>query len=202
MASKAFYKKIKPVYELLKIAFLLLLVTVITLFFIKYVWQAISIEGDSMLPTFKDGDRILVLKVGNKAEYDRFDVIVFKPFDKDNVNTEEKEDDLLYIKRIVGLPGETVRIREDGVVTIMDSDGEFNPISGDGFAGVPNSRGINWNHFDDDYFETVTLGPDEYFVLGDNRSISLDSRSEQIRTINVNSIIGKYVLGINPFGKK
>ena len=202
MDRKAFYEKTRTIVEILRLVFMLLAVSVVTISIIKYVWQSIGIEGDSMLPTFKNGDKILILKVGNKAEYDRYDIIVFKPYEKDKEGTADNEENVLYIKRIIGLPGETLRIDTDGVVYVMDADGGFRALEGDRYGSSPSTRGINWNLNDSDYYETVTLGNDEYFVLGDNRSVSLDSRSEQVRAVNVNCVIGKYVLGIRPFGKK
>ena len=195
-------KKFKFVYELLKLTFLVLLVTVIVLAVIKYVWQTIKIEGDSMMPNFKDGDQILISKLGNHNNYDRYDVIVFKPYDKDDPTTPDDESEMLYIKRVIGLPGETVTINVDGSISIGDSAGNITLLTDDKYASGMLVRGINWDLDDGNYFETVTLSSDEYFVMGDNRDISLDSRSTQIRAVNKGSIIGKYIFGISPFGKK
>jgi hypothetical protein len=54
------------------------------------------------------------------------------------------------------------------------------------------TRGINWDVSDDDIFETVTLDDDEYFVLGDNRGVSLDSRSVKVQAVHASSILGRY----------
>ncbi len=188
-------------YELLKMVFLVLMVSVCTLAIIKYIWQTIMIEGDSMLPTFADTNEILISKLGDKSAYDRYDIIVFKPYDKDIPETEEDETEILYIKRIVGLPGETIRVTDRGEVMVSKDGSTFSVLEDDPFSGGSFIRGINWNLNDNNYYESVTLGADEYFVLGDNRQISLDSRSEHVRAVNISCIIGKYMFKIHPFGK-
>ena len=202
MEEKSENRRLEFLTEALKLVFLLLLVSVVTLACIKYLWQTIQIEGDSMLPTFEEGDDILVSKIGDKSKYDRYDIIVFKPYNEDNPYTTEDETEVLFIKRIIGLPGETVCVGRDGKITIIDNTGVRRVLDDDPFAKDSYSRGINWDLSDNEYFETVKLDSDEYFVLGDNRSISLDSRSSQIRAVNVNCVIGRYLIGISPFGKK
>jgi len=202
MTKKSFLDKTKFIFELLKLVFLVLFVTVAVLLIIKYVWQTIRIEGDSMLPNFKDGDQILISKLGNHDNYRRYDVIVFKPYDKDDPATAEDESEMLYIKRVVGLPGETVTINVDGSISVGDEAGNVTMLTNDKYGSGMLVRGINWNLEDSNYFETVKLEEGQYFVLGDNRDISLDSRSAQIQAINKGCIIGKYIFGISPFGKK
>ncbi len=111
-----------------------------------------QIEGNSMAPTLAPLEYILVNKViyATLGEPTRGDVIVFR-------NWNDDED---YVKRVVGLPGETVEIR-DGRVVI---DGV--PLDEPYLDGVTTGGGQG----------AVRLGPDEYFVLGDNRGNSSDSR--------------------------
>ena len=142
--------------DVLSTGLYLLVVLVITYLIILYVGQRTEVSGDSMEPTLSNGDSLIVDKISywfNEPE--RFDIIVF-PF--------QYQKDTYYIKRIIGLPGETVQIDEDGNIYI---DGEIleesygkEIIDGDklGIAAEP-----------------ITLGPDEYFVLGDNRNHSSDS---------------------------
>lgn len=122
------------------------------IFFTVYVFlvQPHRVKGESMLPTYKDGELLLVEKVSYKIyKPSRGDVIVFKAPGQMNVD---------FIKRIIGLPGETIRI-DGGTIYINDKklneNYEKQVTAGD---------------------EELTLGPDEYFVLGDNRGGSSDSR--------------------------
>ena len=116
---------------------------------------------------------------GARLEYEfgapkRFDVVVF-PY--------EEEKDTFYIKRIIGLPGETVYIDEEGTIYINDE-----PLEGDKYGREPiaeDKRGVA--------SEEGTLGDDEYFVLGDNRNNSRDSRFEDVGNIHKDVIIGRAV---------
>ena len=136
---------------LLEVLVLVLLALVLALSLKTYVAEAYEIKGRSMAPTFHNGERVVVLKVLYGIQ--RGDVIIFS-------SVKEPQKDL--IKRVVGLPGERIRIR-DGKVFV---DGEF---------------------FEETYLEAAEditdgfqidelLGPNEYFVLGDNRRDSHDSR--------------------------
>lgn len=150
-------------------------------FFIpKYVLQRTIIDGDSMETNLSDEENVLVEKVTVKLnQLKRFDVIVFYPFG------EELED--YYVKRIIGLPGETVLI-SDAVIYIngeaLKEDFGKDPIVDSGLAREP-----------------ITLADDEYFVLGDNRSISEDSRNEAIGPVKRANIEGKVILRIWPLSK-
>lgn len=184
--------------EVLKTIFVCLLIFTVFMV-VKVFWlQVVSVKGDSMKPAIEDRNVLLINKFGDKDKYDRYDIIVFKPYSQDNPDTEnEDESKVLYIKRVIGLPGETVTILEDGTIQVTDKNGAstvLEDIYGSGFL----SKGINWDINDDNIHETVTLDSDEYFVLGDNRNISLDSRSSEIQAVHSNSIVGKYMLRIYP----
>ncbi len=125
---------------------------------IKYfVASPFIVRQTSMFPTFKDGDYLIVDKLSYKFEPPkRDDVVVFKPPFGDNT---------YFIKRIIGLPGETVIVNSGGV-TIKNAE---HP---DGFKldepYVSSERDNN---------SIVTLDNKSYFVMGDNRSVSSDSRN-------------------------
>ena len=143
--------------------------------FNHYIGTQTIVEGSSMETTLHDEDSLFVDKISYRFhEPERYDIVVF-PFD----------DETYYIKRIIGLPGEAVSI-VDGVIYIN---------------GVPleENYGLEAMSPDDNYYEQVTLGNDEYFVMGDNRNHSTDSRSSEVGFVKRDKIIGKATLRIYPF---
>lgn len=146
----------------------------------RYVMERVIVDGSSMENTLQNGDNILVEKVSRYfGALHRFDIIVFYPDEE----TKEK-DGRYYIKRLIGLPGETVQI-VDGVILIngepLEEDYGATPMGQSGIAQQP-----------------LTLGEGEYFVLGDNRAISKDSRSQQVGIVPLSRIEGRLVLRIYP----
>ena len=144
------------------------------------MFQTVTMQESSMEPTVSVGDRFFI----NKAVYKfsspkRGDVIVFR--------TNASDDAALHIRRVIGLPGETVQI-SDGRILI---DGEtykegrdFPNISNAGIASSP-----------------VTLESGEYFVLGDNRNNSEDSRYADIGMVKKRYIVGKIWFTCSPWKK-
>ena len=139
--------------ELLQFA---LIAAFIIIPFRMFVAQPFVVNGSSMDPTFRDGEYLVVDQLSHRiSEPERGEVIIFKY---------PRNPSKFFIKRIIGLPGETVII-EDGIVTIINND---NPA---GFE------------LDEPYVTTTVvesdryvLGTEEYYVMGDNRAASLDSR--------------------------
>ena len=152
------------------------LVAGITFLLIHFVGQRTVVNGVSMQPTLSDGDNLIVDKLSYRIhDPDRFDIIVFP-----------QEDDRYFIKRIIGLPGENVRIDEDGFIYIngeklLESYGK-EVIRDSGLAK-----------------DGIQLGAEEYFVLGDNRNDSMDSRMAEVGLIEKGRIIGRAWLRIYPF---
>jgi signal peptidase I len=131
-----------------------LLVSVgISVFIILFLYQPVRVEGTSMLPMLEDQDRLFINKVAYRVgEIHQGDVVVFE-YPLDHTKS--------YIKRVIALPGDRLRI-DDGTVYVNGSR-LAEPY-------VP-------NRFSDDRTEPeMVLGPHEYFVMGDHRSISSDSR--------------------------
>ena len=156
-------------------------VVVIAIMFlvIKYVGQRTFVIGDSMETTLQDGDNLITDKLTyHFVEPKRFDIVVF-PF-KENKNQ-------LLIKRIIGMPGETVQIIE-GKVYINGY--ELNENYGN---AIIESAGLA--------SEPITLGEDEYFVLGDNRNNSQDSRFESVGNIKRSDLIGRAWVRIWPLNE-
>ena len=142
-----------------------------------YFGQKVSTVGDSMKPVLQNGDVVLVNRiVYNASRPKRGDIIVFKP--KGNENSH------YYIKRIIGLPGETVQI-VDGYIYIngkqLDEHYGNEIIEEAGMAAEP-----------------VTLGEDEYFVMGDNRNNSQDSRVSDVGAIHRDELMGRAWIRIWP----
>lgn len=170
-------KKMDMKKEILSWVFYILFVIVLTYVIIHFVGQRTVVDGRSMNATLNDGDNLIVEKLSYRfSDPQRFDIIVFPP------QGAPKEH---YIKRIIGLPGETVRIDDEGNIYINDEILEENygleTIQNPGRAGEP-----------------ITLGDDEYFVLGDNRNNSTDSRSEKVGNVKRDTITGRAWLRIWP----
>ncbi len=150
----------------------------LTYLIITFVGQRTSVSGHSMETTLQDGDQLIVDKISYRfREPKRYDIIVF-PY--------QYEENVFYIKRIIGLPGETIQII-DGYTYIngelLESD-----IYG---AEVMESGGIA--------SEPVVLGEDEYFVLGDNRNHSSDSRDPSVGVLTRDALLGRAWVRIFPF---
>lgn len=178
----------KHVKEILSTSVYLLVVLAATYLIVNFVGQRTIVNGASMEPTLygtdqndpdKVGDNLIVDKITYRFnDPKRYDIIVF-PFQHSNE---------FYIKRIIGLPGETVRIDEDGVIYINE---EVLP-EGYGKEVIANpGRAI----------EPIVLGADEYFVLGDNRNNSADSRTEAVGNIKREDIIGRAWVRIWPLSR-
>ena len=154
------------------------IVFLITYLVIHYVGQRTQVSGTSMEYTLSDGDNLIVDKISYRfSEPERFDIIVF-PF--------RYEEDTYYIKRIIGLPGETVQIDAAGTIFI---DGE----------ALEESYGREIMLDAGQAAEPIKLGDDEYFVLGDNRNASSDSRDPRVGVVYGKDIIGRAWLRIYPF---
>ena len=134
--------------------------------------QGTKVVGTSMENTFMEGDSLFIDKLSyHFVEPKRFDIVVFP--------LQEKEETLLYIKRIIALPGETIQIAGNAIYI----DGEILEESYGKEAMEEGSEGIALTPY--------KLEEDEYFVLGDNRNYSIDSRQAHIGPIKRDEIIGK-----------
>lgn len=156
--------------EVLSSSLYILTVLLITFLIVKFVAVRTEVIGPSMQPTLYSKDNLIVEKLSYRfGEPERFDVIVF-PF--------QYAEKTYYIKRIIGLPGETVQIDNDGNIYI---DGEV--LKENYGKEVIQNPGIA--------AEPIYLGKNEYFVLGDNRNDSSDSRDSSVGNIYRKDIIGR-----------
>ena len=168
------------VKEIFSTILYILVVLLGTYLLITFVGQRTSVSGSSMEPTLSNNDQLILDKISYRfSEPQRFDIIVF-PF--------QYAEKTFYVKRIIGLPGETVQIDLQGNIyingQILDEDYGKETIN---FAGLA--------------VEPITLGDDEYFVMGDNRNNSSDSRDPSVGNIRRSNIIGKAWVRIWPLNK-
>jgi len=166
--------------EVLSVIINVLICFAVVFLITHFIGQRTVVSGSSMEDTLSDGNNLIVDKISYRFhDPERFDVVVF-PY--------QYEEDTYYIKRIIGLPGEVVRIDTDGVIYINDE-----PLAETyGTETILNS-GLAANE--------ILLGPDEYFVLGDNRNNSTDSRFEQVGNIDGDDIVGKAWVRVYPFNE-
>jgi signal peptidase I len=171
-------KDVNIVKELLSLIIYIGVVILICYLIITFVGQRTTVHGTSMYPTLENGDNIWIDKIKyHFTDPKRFDVIVF-PY----------QGDTYYIKRVIGLPGEKVYIDDAGNIFIngekLDEDYGYEVIRDNGLAA-----------------EEITLGSDEYFVLGDNRNVSRDSRSADVGNVKKADIIGQAKYRLSPIKK-
>ncbi len=171
--------EVNIVKELLNLIIYIGIVVIICFCIITFVGQRTTVHGHSMSPTLESGDNLWIDKFSYKiGDPKRFDIIVF-PY---------KDTDVFYIKRVIGLPGETVQIAPDGSIII---DGQI----------LQESYGKEIIMDSGTACDPITLGKDEYFVLGDNRNDSRDSRWPDVGNIHKSKIVGKAVFRLSPFSK-
>lgn len=170
----------KVLKEILSTSLYILGILCITYLVIHFVGQRTQVQGSSMEPKLSSEDNLIVDKISYRFhDPERFDIIVF-PF--------QYEDNTYYIKRIIGLPGETVQIDTEGNILI---DGEI----------LEENYGKEVIQSPGRAYEPITLGEDEYFVMGDNRNNSIDSRDPSVGNIKREDIIGRAWLRILPLEK-
>ena len=145
-----------------------IVIVVVVVLIRTFIITPVRVDGDSMKNTLKNGDILLLYKLGS---INRLDIIVL----------DEEKDNEKIIKRVIGLPGETVAIKK-GKIYINDK------VIDDEYAYGETSD-----------YDKVTLEDDEYFILGDNRLISKDSR--YFGPIKKSEIKGKIVFRLYPFTK-
>ncbi|MDP2586837.1 MAG: signal peptidase I [Candidatus Komeilibacteria bacterium] len=146
-----------------------------------FVVQPFIVEGDSMVPNFHDGEYLIVDEISYRFKTpQRGDVVIFHPPLSPNV---------YYIKRIIGLPAETVELK-DGKIFIYNNEFPQGQV-------IDESGYLTQNQVNEE--SRVLLTDEQYYVVGDNRANSLDSR--RIGPITTANIKGKALLRAFPFNK-
>ena len=176
-------KKRRLIQNIAEIALYLIMAVLIIKFVPKYVMERVSVEGESMKETLQDGDQLIGEKLSIRfGSLKRYDIIYFAP--KGNHKAVD------FIKRIIGLPGETIYI-ENSVVYVNGR-----PLQED-FACEAEFLAYTAS-------SPIFLGADEYFVMGDNRNHSTDSRFSSVGVVHLKDIEGRAVFKLWPlsgFGK-
>ena len=148
----------------------------VSAFFIIFLYQPVKVEGTSMMPTLQDQERVFVNKFVYKLEpIERGDVVVFR-YPRDPAKS--------YIKRVIAVAGDSVKI-EDGVVLV-------------------NGRRLQESYVPDEYddvrsYPETVVPPHSYFVMGDHRNLSNDSRD--FGAVDGSFVYGKAVFGYWPVDK-
>lgn len=164
-------KKEKKIKDTLKELIPYVVIVFVVVLIRTYLFTPIKVNGTSMDDTLHDGETMILNKISMRFnELERFQIVVIEA------------NNTYLIKRIIGLPGETIEYK-DGKLYINDKEME-DPYYKDG------------NTVD---FEKVTIPNGHYFVMGDNRSVSIDSRL--IGVVNLDNILGTTKLVLFPFSE-
>ncbi|MCF0106450.1 MAG: signal peptidase I [Holdemanella sp.] len=181
-------------------------VTAIVFFlFVNFIAHPVNIVGRSMHPNLQDGEFGFTSKISLFiGEVKRGDVVV--------VTMEEKGKETHWVKRIVGMPGETVSCKDDVIYINGEALDESAYIDEAYKKKMVEQYGyfnkMPKNYYDEEReitvavaedFEEVTLGKDEYFVMGDNRIVSKDSRDPSVGPVKKDQLFGKQILVFYPF---
>lgn len=163
----------KEIFEMIRY---FAVVIVLVLLIQHFIGQQVEVSGSSMEATLQNADHLILEKVSYQLGVPkRFDIIVFRPYDNDK--------DTYYIKRIIGLPGEKIQIIGNDIYVndelIEENYGNEAMLTG----GIAE--------------QSIVLSDDEYFVLGDNRNNSKDSRT--IGPVKRSAIMGRAWVRIWPF---
>lgn len=170
--------------EILEMGIYFIVIVIVFLFLQHFVGQHIEVNGSSMENTLSHKDHLILEKVSFRfTEPERFDIIVFRPY------MTEEEKDTYYIKRVIGLPGDSVQIIE-GQIYVNDEVLQEN-------YGAETINEYRYGIAK----EKIFLGEDEYFLLGDNRNNSTDSRDNSIGPVKRDAIIGRAWVRIWPLNK-
>lgn len=176
---------LKDVWDFVKV---FILTCFVLLLFVNFIAHPVNVNGRSMYPTLKDGDYGFTSRITTKIrDPKRGDVVVVE---MDDPNGHD-----LWVKRIIGLPGDTISCSKGVVYVNGNPLDESDYLDQNYVDEVQNTQNI---YFTND-FDEVTLGDDEYFIMGDNRPNSHDSRA--VGPVSKEQIYGDGVLVLFPFSE-
>lgn len=173
MITKSNIPMIKEVYEWATA----IIIVVITYVFLTSIYQFVRVDGNSMEPTLQNNDVVIVNKLSYRfGSISKGDVVIF-PYKEDPSKT--------YVKRVIGLPGDQINI-VDSKVYINEQCIEEPYI----YESMRNKGNVEF---------PLVVPKNFYFVLGDNRNYSTDSRYSEVGMIHHEDIIGKVQIRVWPF---
>ena len=176
------------VYTILDFARLILITVVAAMVILVFVARKEEVRGTSMYPTLVEGESVIINMAANYVgEIKRFDVVVAREYRSDD----------LWVKRVIGLPGETISYRED--VLYVDGKAMEEPFLDKKYVEQV-KKSANKLYFTQDYI-SKKLGKNEYLLVGDNRNESLDSRNDAVGPFQREQIIARGVFVYQPFSK-
>lgn len=176
------------VYTILDFARLTLITVVAAMVILVFVARKEEVRGTSMYPTLVEGESVIINMAANYVgEIKRFDVVVAREYRSDD----------LWVKRVIGLPGETISYRED--VLYVDGKAMEEPFLDKKYVEQV-KKSANKLYFTQDY-TSKKLGKNEYLLVGDNRNESLDSRNDAVGPFQREQIIARGVFVYQPFSK-
>lgn len=159
------------------------LIVVISQFITRYIGVFSVVDGESMEPNLHNGEYLWVDKLQyHITDPKRFDVVIFP--------VEYGEETRYFVKRIIALPGETIQIDAEGTIYI---DGE---VLEESYGKETISEQTRYRAA-----MPITLGEDEYFVMGDNRNHSSDSRMDLVGNVKKEEFLGKAIVRLWPLNK-
>lgn len=154
-----------------------------------FIFSPVMVDGASMMPTFEDGDKVIVNKIGPRlADYKRFDVVVF-----------EVAENKHYIKRIIGFPGDHIAYKDD--VLYINGEVYEEPYLTSFKEALIDTGDFTYDFILEEQLGEMTVPQGHFFVLGDNRRKSIDSRDPQVGFIAQETILGTADFVIWPFQK-
>lgn len=191
-------KKISIGREIFEWFIVILAAILISMLIKAFIFSTYKVNMVSMENTLFEGHNVIVYKTGYFFnEPKRGDIIVFmheegqfKSIFKYLPIKNPGEVD--YIKRVIGLPGDQIDLRDGYVYRKSAGDAEFKKLEEPYVKGITESKGMLF---------PFTVPEDKLFVMGDNREQSLDSRSSEVGPIDIDSVIGKAVMRIWPFSE-
>ena len=160
--------------KLIKELYPYVIIVIVVVLFRTFIATPVRVDGDSMNSTLKDGNILILNKLNHN--YKRFDVVVI------NINKTR------LVKRVIGLPGESIEYKENELY-----------INGKKIDDIETSRTADFSL--KDLYDLDKLPEDYYFVMGDNRGNSLDSRDYRVGIIKKSDIIGTTTIRLFPFNK-